>query len=165
MVSMAHMTILFWGLLATAVAGADVGDEVRCREIGFSQSVENQDIDAFRSYIDADARFVSNSVLRGPDAIAAAWQVFFEAQGPTIKWRPQFVEVLENGRLALTRGPYRMLTRDSDGAPVERWGTFNSIWRLQDDGQWRVVFDAGNAADAPPDAATQALLDDAENCP
>lgn len=162
---MERVSILLMGLLATAVAGADVGDEVRCREIGFSQSVENQDLAAFRAFIDADARFVSSTVYRGPDAIATAWQVFFDAQGPQIKWRPQFVEVLENGRLALTRGPYKMTTRDADGATVERWGTFNSIWRLQDDGQWRVVFDAGNAADSPPDAAVQALLDGAADCP
>ena len=88
--------------LAAQAAAADAIREVRCREIGFSQAAELQDMDAFRSFIDADARFVSNSVLRGVDDIAAAWSVFFGEDSPSIKWRPQVVEVLEDGRLALS---------------------------------------------------------------
>ena len=150
--------------LAAHGAAADAVDEVRCREIGFSQAVENQDMDAFRSFIDADARFVSNSVLRGVDDIAEAWSVFFGEDSPSIKWRPQIIEVLENGRLALSRGPYRVTTKDADGNPVEQWGTFNSVWRMNDDGQWRVVLDAGSPAASPPDEATRALLDAEVSC-
>ena len=58
---------------------ADTQQEVRCREIGFSRSAEERNIEAFRSFIDADARFASNTVLRGVDAIAEAWAVFFAA--------------------------------------------------------------------------------------
>ena len=151
-------------VFASYTAAADAVDEVRCRETGFSQAVENRDMDAFRSFIDADARFVSNSVLRGVDDIAAAWSYFFGEDSPTIKWRPQIVEVLENGTLALSRGPYRVTSRDADGMAVEEWGTFNSVWRLNDDGQWRVVLDAGSPAAAPPDEATRALLDAEVSC-
>lgn len=150
--------------LAAQVAAADAMDEVRCREIGFSRAAEVQDMAAFRSYIDADARFVSNSVLRGVDDIAAAWSVFFGEDSPSIKWRPQIVEVLEGGKLALSRGPYRVTASDADGNAVEQWGTFNSIWRLHDDGLWRVVFDAGSPAATPPDEETQALLDAEDGC-
>ena len=137
---------------------ADLVDEVRCREIGFSQAAENRDADAFASFIDADARFVGNSVIKGPQAIAEAWASFFAEDGPAIKWRPQFVEVLDDGALALTRGPYRMIARDAEDNLVEGWGTFNSVWRLQEDGSWKVVFDAGNAATEAPADDIQALL-------
>lgn len=151
-------------ILLAFAAAADPTSEVRCREIAFSQSVENKDIEAFRSFIDADARFVGNSARRGPDEVTAAWQTFFTDDGPAIKWRPKFVEVLNEGDLALTRGPYRMRSKDSEGAMVERWGTFNSVWRKHADGEWRVVFDAGNAAAEPPDEATRALLQDEDDC-
>ena len=71
--------------IAATTAIANPGDDVRCREIGFSQSAENRDLQAFRSFIDADARFVSSQVVRGVDAIAEAWAVFFTDPGPTIK--------------------------------------------------------------------------------
>jgi ketosteroid isomerase-like protein len=151
--------------LAAHVAIADVSDEVRCREIGFSKAAERKDMKAFRSFIDADARFVGGSVLRGVDDIAAGWSVFFGENSPSIVWRPQIVEVLENGTLALSRGPYRVRSTAEDGSIVEEWGTFNSVWRLNDDGQWRVVLDAGSPAASPPADATQLLLDAEDNCP
>ena len=150
--------------LAATTAVADPGDDVRCREIGFSQSAENRDMQAFRAFIDADARFVSNEVLRGVDAVTEAWAVFFTDPGPTIKWRPAVIEVLENGTLALSRGPYRVTSQNADGNIVESWGTFNSIWRVNDDGQWRVVFDAGSPAASAPDDETKALLEADDDC-
>mgnify|MGYP001816416478 CR=1 FL=1 len=162
---MKKSTALFLLLACTGPALANPIEEVRCREIGFSQSAEHKDSDAFRSFIDTDARFVSDRVLRGPDAITEAWAVFFSQEGPAIKWRPEIVEILEDGRLALSRGPYRVLATDEDGEPVERWGTFNSVWRMNDDGVWRVVFDAGSPAAVAPDETTRALLDAEYDCP
>ena len=151
-------------VLTAGTAGADLVDDVRCREIGFSQSVENQDIEVFRSFIDADARFVGGSVSQGVDQVAKAWSVFFTMNGPTIKWRPQIIQVLENGTLALSRGPYKSESVDEDGNSVENWGTFNSVWRLNDDGKWRVVFDAGSPAASEPNEETKALLDAKSDC-
>ena len=51
-------------------------------------------------------------------------------------WRPEVVQVLDSGTLALTSGP----VRDPTG---RRTGTFNSIWRREPNDQWRVVFDKG----------------------
>ena len=152
-------------LMGLSTASADMTDEVRCREIGFSQATERQDLEAFSSFIDADARFVGGSVLRGVEDITAAWAVFFQDDGPTIKWRPQIIEVLDDGKLALSRGPYRTLSRDAEGAIIERWGTFNSVWRLNADGEWRVVFDAGSPAAGEPDDETKSLLDAEDDCP
>ena len=150
--------------IAATTAIANPGDDVRCREIGFSQSAENRDLQAFRSFIDADARFVSSQVVRGVDAVAEAWAVFFTDPGPTIKWRPMVIEVLENNTLALSRGPYRVVSKDADGNMVESWGTFNSVWRVNEDGQWRVVLDAGNPAASAPDDETRALLEADDDC-
>jgi len=150
--------------LASTVATADLLHDVRCREIGFSKSAERHDLVAFRSFIDADARFVGSSVSKGVDSITEAWSVFFTAGGPTITWRPQLVEVLEDGELALSRGPYRVFATDPDGKLIENWGTFNSVWRLNEDGEWRVVFDAGSPAASEPDDATKALLDAEDDC-
>lgn len=154
--------LVLFVLCSSALASAE--DDVRCREIGFSQSVENGERDQFASFIDPDARFVGGSVIRGAEAVAAAWEVFFTDGGPRIKWRPQFVEVLAEGDLALTRGPFRMTVIDEEGNSTETWGTFNSVWRLHEDGQWQVVFDAGSEAATPPPDEVKALLDQPEDC-
>jgi len=46
-------------------------------------------------------------------------------------------EVLESGGLAFSSGP----VLDPDGNEI---GRFNSIWREDPDGVWRVVFDRGS---------------------
>ena len=150
--------------MCIATAAADPAAEVRCSEIGFSKAAERRDLDAFRAFIDEDARFVGRSVMRGPAEITAAWQTFFDEDGPSIKWRPQHVEVLNDGQLALTRGPYRVMSLDDDGAVAESWGTFNSVWRRTPDGDWRVVFDAGSPASEPPDDPVRDFLDAEDDC-
>ena len=157
-------TFLMLGLALTTTAAAGPADEVRCREIGFSKSVEAQDRELFPTFIDPDARFASNAVLRGDEAIADAWSSFFSEDSPRIKWRPQIVEVLEDGKLALSRGPFLVISKDDQDVESEHWGTFNSVWRLNDDGEWRVVFDAGsNEAESPTDEV-KALLDQEDSC-
>lgn len=151
-------------VLVSMPAAADLADDVRCREIGFSKSVESQDHESFASFIDPDARFVSAGVNRTREAIADAWNVFFTGDLPSIKWRPIVVEVLESGDLALSRGPYRIIDRDEDGEIREGWGTFNSVWRLTADGEWLVVFDAGSFPDENATDEQRALLDAEDDC-
>ena len=156
--------IIFLALVVGSAVLANPVEQVRCREIAFSISVETQDVALFTSFIDADARFVGNSVVHGPKSIAEAWSAFFAEGGPDIKWRPRFVEVLEDGKLALTRGPYRMITHDDQDIETEHWGTFNSVWRLHEDGEWRVVFDAGSDPSETPADEVKALLDQEYDC-
>jgi ketosteroid isomerase-like protein len=143
---------------------ADLEHDVRCREVGFSKSVESQDHELFASFIDPDARFVGAKVDRSREAIAEAWNVFFSGDLPSIKWRPQFVEVLESGDLALSRGPYRIIDKNDEGETSEAWGTFNSVWRLTADGEWLVVFDAGSFPDETPSEEQRALLESNAGC-
>jgi uncharacterized protein (TIGR02246 family) len=145
-------------------AVADLAEEVRCREIGFSKSVENQDHERFASFVDPDARFVGNKVDRSREAIAEAWTVFFTGDLPNIKWRPQFIEVLESGDLALSRGPYRIIDRNEQGETTEAWGTYNSVWRLSADGEWLIVFDAGSFPDETPSEEQRELLESDAGC-
>jgi ketosteroid isomerase-like protein len=74
--------------------------------------------------------------LHGRAAVDAGWQSYFEGPAAPFSWAPEVVEVLESGTLALSSGP----VRDPGGRQI---GTFNSIWRRDSDGQWRVVFDKG----------------------
>ena len=156
-------TLLLLSTVATPVI-ADLEQDVRCREIGFSKSVELQDRETFASYIDPDARFVGGKVDRGRDVITEAWAVFFTGDLPSIKWRPQIVEVLESGNLALSRGPYQIIDKDENGETREGWGTFNSVWRLDADGEWLVVFDAGSFPDETPTDEQRELLESDAGC-
>lgn len=112
--------------------------EVEACEIAFAKTMADRDLEAFLSFISPEAIFFSgNAPLRGRDEIARAWAPYFEGSSAPFSWHPDVIEVLESGNLALSSGPVR--------APSgEEVGRFNSIWRKEADGNWRVVFDKGS---------------------
>ena len=115
----------------------EIALQVRSAEAAFAKTMAARDHDAFVSYIADEALFFGREgVLRGKAAVAAGWKPFFEGPKAPFSWEPEQVEVLESGKLALSSGP----VRDPEGRQI---GTFNSVWRLEADGRWRVVFDKG----------------------
>jgi ketosteroid isomerase-like protein len=98
----------------------------------------DRDFVAFQSYLARDAIFMSGvTPLRGREAVAANWRRFFDAPSAPFSWKPDRVQVLDSGKLAKSSGP----VANPDGKVSQR---FNSIWRLDADGRWRVVFDEGS---------------------
>jgi uncharacterized protein (TIGR02246 family) len=119
-------------------------EAVRQVELAFAATVAADDREAFASFLDEDAVFVGSSgATVGREAIVEAWSGFFGPGRPEFSWRPEIVELSGDGTLALTRGPWTYRGKDREGQVVEQAGLFNSIWRRQEDGSWKVVFDAG----------------------
>ena len=112
--------------------------EVEAREIAFAKTMADRDFEAFLSFISPEAVFFKeNEPQRGLDVISRAWAPYFEGETAPFSWHPDVIEVLESGRLAFSSGPVR-------AASGEIVGRFNSIWRKDEDSQWRVVFDKGS---------------------
>ncbi len=112
--------------------------QVRAREIAFAKTMEDRDLEAFLSFISPEAIFFNGDApLRGVDAVELSWAPFFEGEAAPFSWQPDLIQVLESGTLAISSGPVI-------GPAGEAFGRFNSIWRKDEDGQWRVVFDKGS---------------------
>ncbi len=114
--------------LATALASAEIDplrQAVLCAEVEFSRSVENRDLEAFMAFLDPEVLFVTGKISRGPEEVGQGWAGFFRADGAKMRWRPAIVEVVANGTLAVSRGPYPLTSISDDGEAKETWGTFN----------------------------------------
>ncbi|HUD96428.1 MAG TPA: DUF4440 domain-containing protein [Woeseiaceae bacterium] len=154
-------------LLVILLASGDTDPlrhSVICAETGFSRAAESRNLSKFLGFLDEEARFVTGEVLRGPTEIGAAWSAFFADDGPEIRWRPAIVEVVADGTLAISRGPYRIQGRNADGEKVVSWGTFNSTWRRQSNGAWKVLFDAGGDHDREPSDDDRRVLAQEPDC-
>jgi ketosteroid isomerase-like protein len=123
-----------------------LAQQVRESERAFAATMAARDLRAFGTFVSDEAVFFGRTVLRGRDVVVAGWGRFFEGPTAPFSWEPETVEVLDSGSLALSSGP----VRDPAGRQI---GTFNSIWRRDGDGRWRVVFDKGcevcNCSPAP----------------
>jgi ketosteroid isomerase-like protein len=126
---------------AAPLASADLASlrqQVTDTERAFAKSMADRDHAAFTSFLADEAIFFSgDSPVRGKSAVAAQWKPFFEKRDPPFSWEPDQVQVLDSGDLALSTGP----VRDPAGNVV---GRFNSIWRREAPGMWRIVFDKGS---------------------
>ena len=155
-------------LLVVAAVGMNDGilvQQVICAETGFSRAAEARDRAAFLGFVDPDARFLTGSVARGHEESAAAWDSLLAPGGPSIRWRPATVEVSADGLLAISRGPYRTVSMDAAGIRQETWGHFTSTWRRNEDGDWRVLFDAGGDAGMMPTDEERLVLETEPDCP
>ena len=132
-------------MLALSVVGSaraetheQLTQQVRDAENGFAATMAKRDHKAFATFIAEDAVFFGgeNRVYRGKKAVVESWKGLYEKPDAPFSWRSESVEVIESGKLAHSSGPVF-------NPKGERMGTFNSVWRRESDGSWKVVFDKG----------------------
>ena len=112
--------------------------EVEATERAFAKTMSDRDYAAFARFLaDETVFFGPKAPLRGKAQVAAGWKKYFEPGAAPFSWEPARVEALDSGTLALSTGP----VRSSDGRVI---ATFNSIWRREGPGVWRIVFDKGS---------------------
>lgn len=98
--------------------------------------------EAFYQFADSNAviKRDNDSLIEGKEAI----KIYFG--GPKYKtakvtWKPDFVEVSNDGTLAYTYGKYVWTATDSLGATKDYKGRFHTVWKKQKDGSWKYVWD------------------------
>jgi ketosteroid isomerase-like protein len=112
--------------------------EVIATERAFAKTMADRDHEAFTRFLaDETVFFGGDEPTRGKANVAAEWKPYFAKPTAPFSWEPEHVEVLDSGTLALSTGP----VRDVHGKII---ATFNSIWRRESNGAWRIVFDKGS---------------------
>ena len=118
--------------------------EVFAAERAFARSMAERDHAAFVRHLSEQAVFFGSArVLAGKAVVANGWKGFFEAPAAPFSWEPDQVELLSDGTLAMSTGP----VRNPGGQIIAR---FNSVWRLEAQGVWRIVFDKGQPWEEAP---------------
>jgi len=112
--------------------------QVLATERAFARSMAERDFAAFARHLSEQAVFWSGPApLQGKAAVMNAWKPFYDAAQAPFSWEPDQVVVLADGSLAHSTG----LVRDPAGRLLAR---FNSVWRQESPGVWRIVFDRGS---------------------
>jgi ketosteroid isomerase-like protein len=138
-----------WSVFAVAVAAVipcpallaqartPLQRQVFAAESSFAASMAQRNLEAFASHVSPEAIFFGDTtVMRGKQAVLAGWKRFFTKVDPPFSWKPDVIEVLPSGNLALSSGP----VFHPAGQKV---GTFSSIWRREPGGSWLIIFDKG----------------------
>ena len=84
----------------------DLRQQVFATEEAFARTMAVRDHEAFTSFLSEEAVFFSGSnVLRGKEQVAEGWKAYFASPEAPFSWKPERVEVLDSGHLALSTGP------------------------------------------------------------
>ena len=100
---------------------------------------------AFGRYAAADAQIFSGpgEFISGPHAISESFGPPTEKN--TLVWHPVHGEVAASGDLGFTVGNAVFTGVREDGAKIERFSKYLTVWKKQRDGSWRYVVDGGSA--------------------
>ena len=130
--------VMLVGACASPPTPQVLARQVAETERAFAASMARRDHAGFVSHLSEQAIFYGDGkALRGKAAVALGWKPFFDGHEAPFSWEPEQVDVLDDGTLAHSSGP----VRNAQGQVVAR---FNSVWRREAGGIWRIVFDKGS---------------------
>ena len=104
----------------------------------------------YMSYYADDAVEVPNGapLIIGKVEIAKGMG-FLDNKDNRLEWTPVGADISASGDLGYTYGNYEFHSKDKEGNPQVQYGKYTSIWKLQKDGNRKVVLDMGNASPGP----------------
>jgi ketosteroid isomerase-like protein len=100
---------------------------------------------AFLQYASEDVVILRENSLpqKGKIAMVERFSTFSDT-GFMLTWEPQFADVAASGELGYSYGIFTSVSKDEGGNPVIEKGTYVSVWKKDNEGNWKFVLDSGN---------------------
>jgi ketosteroid isomerase-like protein len=127
----------------TSGSRAKAIEEIKKAEKDFAQMASEKGIaESFWYYADSNAviRRKNDSLIHGKEQIRHFYLDSFYLTARVV-WSPDFADVSEDGTLGYTYGKYTWSIPDSNGKISEFKGIFHTVWKKQNDGSWKYVWD------------------------
>jgi len=114
--------------------------EIMQTEQNFEKTVQEQGMhQGFVAFADDHAVLMrNNALIIGKQAIDERYKNF---NSKSLSWKPDFIEVSKSGDLGYTYGDYSYTYKDSIGNEQIDKGIFHTVWKRQEDGSWKFVWD------------------------
>ncbi|MBK9106897.1 MAG: nuclear transport factor 2 family protein [Saprospiraceae bacterium] len=139
------LLLLISGVLSceAPVNKARIKAEILKTEEDFMKMASEQSIsEAFYYFADSNAviKRENDTLVQGKDAIRRYYEAK-KLEGARVEWSPDFVAISDCGNMAYTYGKYIWKIVDSKDSVIEYRGIFQTIWKRQEDQQWKYVWD------------------------
>lgn len=115
-------------------------EEIKQTEKAFADMLAREGMhDAFVAFAAEDAVLLRNEeLIVGKQAI----DDYYRGVNATgLVWEPDHIEVAGSGDLAYTYGKYTYTYQDKEGNIQQSTGVFHTVWKRQNDGSWKYVWD------------------------
>lgn len=143
--------VLFISLMLVLACGKNSSEsgaeawkkEILDTESQFADMVLEQGVpEAFMHFADENAVLLRNNrLIKGREAIGEYFRQRQEPRNVKLSWKTDYVKVARAGDMAYTYGKYQFTMTDSTGAEQVTDGIFHTVWKRQEDGSWKYVWD------------------------
>jgi uncharacterized protein (TIGR02246 family) len=142
-----------------AVDVAAIDQTIRARAQEFDDGVAARDPAAIAALYADDTiiQAPGEPAMSGPGSVEEDWAESFERMpDATGDGETENVMVAESGELAVETGRYTFSGTAPDGTAISEDGKYITVWKLQDDGTWKIAvesYSSNSGADEGADAA------------
>lgn len=143
---MKEFLILAIGVFLTSCNNVDkeeIKKEIFQAEKAFEKMTAEKGIpQAFYYFADENAviKRENDTLIMGKENIKTYYEKS-NNENAKVNWTADFIDVSDCGNLAYTYGNYRWLIKNDEGEIVEYKGVFHTVWKRQQDGNWKYVWD------------------------
>ncbi|GAA4758617.1 MULTISPECIES: YybH family protein [Flavobacterium] len=120
-----------------------IKEEITNAEKAFNNCASKEGIaNAFYEFAAQDAviKRENDTLIKGKEAIKNYYNnpKYSKAK---VTWKPDFINVSDDGTMAYTYGQYIWTATDSTGNKKDFKGIFHTVWQKQKDGSWKYIWD------------------------
>jgi uncharacterized protein (TIGR02246 family) len=126
---------------------AEVEKAIRAADAANLKAAQDKDVDRAVANYAEDATWLAPNapIAEGREAIRAGWAKMISSPGFDIDWQMNKLEVSRGGNLAYALYTYQLTTQGPDGKPITDHGKDLSVWKKEQDGNWKIVADSFNS--------------------
>ena len=117
--------------------------EILETEREFSELAQKEGIgNAFAKFAADEAVLMrNNNLVIGKEGLLSYYSETMENTDAKLSWKPEFIDVSTSGDLGYTYGYYTFTVKDTLDNDIVTQGVFHTVWKRQDDGSWKFVWD------------------------
>jgi ketosteroid isomerase-like protein len=146
--AVASLVLLFLGAAPGLTSGKET-DAILAADAAWLRVYQEKDLAKSVAFCDEQGSMLAPDapIATGKNAIAKVIADDFAHEN--ITWHANKVGVARSGDLGYTSGTTEMNLKDASGKTVAYKGKYLTVWKKQEDGSWKVLYDMFNS-DLPP---------------
>lgn len=111
----------------------------------FNKATQEERLDGWMQFMADDVVLLRTKPVVGKEAARAELKEEWDDPAHSLTWEPKHAELFKSGKFGFTSGRWIYHGKNEKGESLQLEGDYLTVWKLQADGSWKVVYDAGSA--------------------
>ena len=142
---MRSLAALLFVFSVSAFAQTNVRQQLLDADRAFNRETQSHRLEGWMSYMADNVVLDRGKPVVGKDAVRAELTPEWSDPNFRLTWDPDEAHAMPGGKKGFTHGRWELTMLGKDGKPVKLTGEYLTVWQLDPQGHWRVIWDGGAA--------------------